>query len=317
MQTDLTNITRTGRTSLARRTSVVAVALLAVAASASQLAAQTPTAPTPFPPPFPDPSTCPIKYGIKSFILEDIITGASFQSIFTPTLNAAQIAAFSDPTKEIHTQFQFSTSDMTMRAYSIPLPLNSPPITPANTDFAGLNVAGVVNPIDKIYTTCTPRPTILITGTIQSGSAVFGSVVGLPHTLGFSYDPTKTVNNGANLTVTDVGANTVVGLQFTAVVVPAPAPAPLVVLNPGAKQASYSKQLFLDASKSTDPGGSALSYAWTQVGTSPVAGIANANTATPLVTFGSGAGDYVFQVVVTNTAGQSTTAQTTISYLGR
>jgi hypothetical protein len=80
------------------------------------------------------------------------------------------------------------------------------------------------------------------------------------------------------------------------------------------------KEVFLDASQSTDPGGLALSYQWTVIvggatgGAS--AGLSNANTATPTAFLGNGVATYVFMVTVTDSAGNSSTGTTTITYAG-
>jgi hypothetical protein len=87
-----------------------------------------------------------------------------------------------------------------------------------------------------------------------------------------------------------------------------------IVINAPAQ--TTQKQLVLDASKTTDPDGLQLTYAWNQLNTNIQAGIANANTATPMVTF-STKGDYTFGLTVTNSKGAATNRQVTVTYLGQ
>lgn len=253
------------------------------------------------PPTLPDPATCPIKAGIKGLILEDIITGKSFQTEFIPTLSPVEIAAFSDPTKEIHTQFTFNASDMTLRAYSIPLPLGSPPLSPASTDFAGQSIAGAIVKIDKIYTICSPRPTITITGPIMSATPEFGPLVGVPHVFGFSFDPANTsydpadrtkVNNAINVHVTDEGANAVVGYKASAIVIPATLTASVAG---GPTINTMYRQNVLDGTPSVSDTGQ-MTYQWTAPGID--IGILDPIDPQTRIVIGGPAGDYPVTLTV-------------------
>jgi hypothetical protein len=91
---------------------------------------------------------------------------------------------------------------------------------------------------------------------------------------------------------------------------------PSVVIAGGPTQTTASRQLVLDASGSTSPVGLQLMYVWTQVRMNQAIAIANATSATPLVTFASGKDQYLFQVVVTDSKGNSATQQVSITYTG-
>jgi len=177
----------------------------------------------PYPTPFPDPTTCPIPFGIESFVLDDKIDATSFQSAFISTLTPAQLAVFSDPTKKLITHFVFSTSDNILTAHTVPISVNEPlDIPPADTDFDGTAIAKAVVQIDGVYTTCVPRPAILIVGPVLEATEVYGNLVGLPHGLSFSFDPSNesNIDNAANVAVVDAGTLTIVGLVASATVVP-------------------------------------------------------------------------------------------------
>ena len=173
-------------------------------------------------------------------------------------------------------------------------------------------------------------PSVLITGWVIDNFPLtpYGDLIGAPVAIGFGYKP------GSDGSATDVNNLTILvpgiaglfsdsasgTLTFPAAPVNPPGSTgttPTIVFTPGATQEIAQKQLYLDASKSTDPNGLQLTYQWRQVNTNIPAGISNGNTATPLVTFNGGKGDYIFEVTVTNSEGVSATAQTTIHYYGQ
>jgi hypothetical protein len=303
---------------LIRNTKTVIVGAAIALALSATLAAQTTGAPPappaiPYPVPFPDPSICPIAGGLKSFILEDLLFPTSFQTAFIPTLQAATVAALTDPTKEVHTHFTFDTTSMIFRADSIPLPKGSPAITPSSYDFAGNSIATVIVKIDKMYAICSPRPTIMVTGPITGGSQVFGSLIGVPHGFSFSVDPTNTsnVNNAANVTISDAGANTVVSLSASAIVVGASTTASIT----GAPtiQTLYN-QIVLDGTPSATDNGP-LTYQWSAQGTGVA--ILDPTAAQTRVQIHGLQGNYPVTLTVTNATGQTSTANVTIQYVGR
>lgn len=77
---------------------------------------------------------------------------------------------------------------------------------------------------------------------------------------------------------------------------------------------TFYKQIRLTAVAS-DPSESALSYQWRVLSKS--AAVINGDTATPDFQFGEGAGDYTFEVKVTNATGQSALDRITITYVGQ
>lgn len=173
--------------------------------------------------------------------------------------------------------------------------------------------------------TCRPSPSVLYTGVITQNypKDPFGDLTAAPAaiSIGFTLDTPFKINNvvfvaaGIQSTWSSAGMGT---LTFPVPIVSLPITTPqnpVVVFSPAATQATSSKQFGLDASKSTSPLGLQLSFSWRQVNSNVGAALSNANTATPIVTF-SGRGDYIFEVTVTDSKGNSTTAQTTISYYG-
>lgn len=281
---------------------LLAITAFAAASSCVPLAAQ-----SSYPPPFPDPSTCPIKAGIKSFVIEEKIGATAFSSAFTPTFPPAAIAALSNPSVETHVHISFDTTSMIVKNYTIPLPLGSPAITPDTTDFDTLAVAAAFAKIDNIYTVCYPRPSIMITGHITTAATIFGDQTGIPHGMAFSWDATNTtgVNNVANILTFDAGTSLVVENSASAVVVPATLTAVIAgapVIN------TMFRQFVLDGTGSVSDVGQ-MTYQWSAPPGVNV-GIIDPVTPQTRIAIGGPAGDYPVNLTVTSPYGTATSTVT-------
>jgi hypothetical protein len=77
-------------------------------------------------------------------------------------------------------------------------------------------------------------------------------------------------------------------------------------------------QIGLDGSSSKAAGGGALKYSWVSAKGSPVGSILFADTAKPVVQFGTrGPVDYVFELTVTDPSGTTAKDTVTVKYVGR
>jgi hypothetical protein len=90
---------------------------------------------------------------------------------------------------------------------------------------------------------------------------------------------------------------------------------PVVNIVGGPRIVTSQPEMFLDASGSTDPGNTALTYSWRVV--RGAANLINPTSPTPRVQFGGNADEYVFEVTVTNAAGTETKQTITVFYTGR
>jgi hypothetical protein len=78
---------------------------------------------------------------------------------------------------------------------------------------------------------------------------------------------------------------------------------------------TVNRQFQLDGTASTSFDGNPLAYQWSMIQGSQ-AGISGGTTATPTVEFGVGRGAYTFQLLVTDSAGGTSTDTVTINFAG-
>jgi hypothetical protein len=242
----------------------------------------------------------------------------------TPSIPANILSAIASGALEAREQMNLNTSSNVLTVTGFTVQPGSPsPTPPSAINNASLLQSYQVN-VDKIAFSCQPVPSVLITGKVAVNfpKTPYGDITGSLAAVGIGYttdNPAK-LNNVVVLVAGVAGlysasASGTLTFASSSVTPPGSNTGPTIVFTPAATQATAQKQIVLDASKSTDPNGLQLTYLWTQM-SGPASAINFANTATPLITFAGGKGDYVFQVAVTNSQGVMSTATTTITYNG-
>ncbi len=101
----------------------------------------------------------------------------------------------------------------------------------------------------------------------------------------------------------------------TPVITPPPTATTMAVANPKNLTVT-TRQFQLDGTKSTSADGHPLTYLWTLPKGSLPAGIIQSSTATPTAQFGSAKGLYTFQLMVTDSVGNSATDTATVNFVG-
>jgi hypothetical protein len=201
---------------------------------------------------------------------------------------------------------------MMVTAYSYALPIGGPAMAPPGTDLKDQAIAFATLPIDRVYTTCTPRPAIAVVGYLADSTPVYGPLAGLPHWIAFSYDPTNTTNlyNAANITTVDAGTTGILGPAGSVIVVPATTTATITGMP---LMKSLYRQLTLDGTPSVTVNGP-LTYSWANSG-GPGAAILEPTAAQTRIELGA-VGDYPITLTVTSASGEVATANITIRYTG-
>lgn len=87
------------------------------------------------------------------------------------------------------------------------------------------------------------------------------------------------------------------------------------VASAGSNMSAVTTEVILDATGSTDPENGALTYTWRVV--SGAANIMNPTEARPRVQLSGNFGNYVFEVTARDPQGATSTAQVTVTYVGR
>ncbi len=88
------------------------------------------------------------------------------------------------------------------------------------------------------------------------------------------------------------------------------------MINPANATVTQSA-ITLDGTQSTSATGKPLTYFWSIAQGSLPAAISQGTTATPIVSFGAGDGTYAIVLTVTDSAGATSTASTTLSFFGQ
>ena len=199
-------------------------------------------------------------------------------------------------------------------------------------DLSGQTIAGYRMSIDKIYTSCSPYPSVMFVGTLNLSSGgpndptgVYNvSLTGDPAvvSVGYSTDDPPKINNVVELfsgVVVSFSAAANGAITFPpSPVTPPGTTGPNIVLNvtiPATGRIQVFTQFFhLDASRSTDPNGLPVTFQWTV--TPPVA-LTPSSTASAIDIQFPSLGDYNVTLTVTNSAGQSNAVTIPLEALGR
>jgi hypothetical protein len=295
---------------------VSALALVLVLASAAPAPAQTLTA-----------------FNIERTIaLNDILTG------ITPNLPANVLAALAGGALEIRETLVYNSQSNTLTSTVFAVPTGSPiPTPPAELANLGTALVAVVTmTVDKIYVTTKPFMGVMFVGTdTQSTATPYGTYQGAASSISAGFTPATSATSTTPATPATV--NTVIETVAGAIVLYSPtatvntltvtmpppsgggggtSSAPTVVITP-ANQTVTGKQIALDASQSTDPGGLALTFQWSVVGSGNVSLLHGTSAVATAQLGDNGPNTYTFMVTVTDSAGNSATGTTVITYVGR
>ena len=151
------------------------------------------------------------------------------------------------------------------------------------------------------------------------GQSPFGLSPGSPVFYSFGYATSGTATTFRNVTLVIPGklttfvATAMGNLGFTGTG-PGPTPGGLQA-NAGPDFTTGQSEIMLDAVLSTIPPGATVTYRWRSV--SGAGNVLDPNSAQTRVQLAGNAGDYVFELTVTDSAGNSSTDQVRVTFTGR
>ena len=267
---------------------------------------------------------------LTSYSLERRVPLSAFSTTQTPNVPADVLAQITSGALEVRERLIYNaqnnqvTSTWFTQAPSATFP------TPLTTNLTGSTLQVFAINAANTLVTGKPQPNVMFFGTVANVNLVgpFGDFTGAPAMLSTTF--TQPTDSSTPQALSNVLL--VVGGTFSSYT--ADATGSIVATLPpsggggggggggngptadaGPNMTTTSSVVIHDGSKST--GTAPLTYAWTMASTSnKQAAISGANTVMPQAFLGDGAGDYVFQLTVTDANGATATATTTVSYNG-
>jgi K319-like protein len=238
-------------------------------------------------------------------------------TVATPTIPPVIAAGLLSGALELRESMNYNPTNqvLTINAFTVqtgaPIPTPpSPAVTAATFSIATMNV-------DKIYSALTPKPSLMLVGTVASNSppSPYGTLAGAPASLSIGYTTdTPPKLNTVVLSISGEAVEFSAAAQGTLTFVqPATPPTqgntPTIVIS--SPTSVYTRQADLDASNSTSSN-MPLTFAWTVV--NGTADIARGNTGKALAYLNGGFGSYTFKVTVTDAKGVASTQNVVINY---
>lgn len=255
---------------------------------------------------------------IVQFLAEGVVPVAFVLAPQPPPMAPDLAAAIAAGTMEIRQRLTFTPGTMILKGQIYVAPPDAPMLSPADPPPTLPPTLSLFNiAVERIWYGQKPK-FLLLAGSVLSNPVVtpFGDTTGRLVAISTAYDDSGTSTKFVMMCLTVVGGYTVASpsgvgtLKFKATPPPPPS-ATGPKADAGVNFTTALRQATLDGTKST---GTGLSYSWSIAGKTAV--INNANTATPIVQFVQGFGEYVFELKVTDSTGATSTARVIAFYLG-
>jgi uncharacterized protein (TIGR03437 family) len=156
------------------------------------------------------PSTCSVAPpSVQSFSIERAVMLSDIGTTYASDLSAAILASLAAATMEMREQLVYNPQANTLTSTVFLVQAGSPIPTPAGTDISSTTLATYTISVDRTYTSCSPNPSVLFSGTVTAssgGSAAPNGIYnltfsGTPAAVSIGYTPTNppTINNVVTL----------------------------------------------------------------------------------------------------------------------
>lgn len=125
---------------------------------------------------------------LQSFSIERTVLPANIETTYNTTLSASILASIAAGELEIREQLIYNPQANTLTSTVFLVPPGSPIPTPVGVDITSMTLATYVISIDRTYTSCSPYPSVMFSGTITSSSGGAAAPNGI-YNLTFSGTP--------------------------------------------------------------------------------------------------------------------------------
>ena len=259
---------------------------------------------------------------ISTFRQEITVSPTAIHAATAPAIPANVFAAIAAGALEIRQAITYDANLKQLRVRTFTVAPQSPNPTPT----AGQSnvVDDYIIDVTQTMFSTTPRSVVMI-GTVSNVTTPSPVGIVRGNTVIYSAGYTQGTNgaatfNNTTLTVPGVGVLFAPTSSGTLTFLGDAAPGTGTgtggpTADAGPDLTAFTVEIQLNGSKSSGAGGSAITYLWKNVGKS--ASLRDATSATPIVQFGEGFGEYEFELTVTNSSGQTATDRVKVLYLAR
>jgi hypothetical protein len=263
---------------------------------------------------------------VTGFLVEHPIDLSTFKSTLQQSISSSVSSQIAAGTKEVRSRTAYNMATRILNNNLLIVNKGAPTPTPAAAVDAATFAFTVVYVQDVLHS-CSPAPSVAVTGYVADGSPIYGDPSGAPYIYSFSYATRPastnpfanpgfpqfrdlvTANGGVSLVYQDRASGSI---DFLSATVPG---GPSIVLNipsGGGPVPAASSPFQLDASYSVDTNDGGLVFAW--AADRPVGFYPGNFSPVPLMSFQDGSGDYNVTLTVTNNAGVKATSKFKVTY---
>jgi len=271
---------------------------------------------------------------VQSFSIERTVIPSDIGTTYDTSIPPDILASLAADALEARERLIYNPQTSTVTSTVFLVQPGSPSPTPIGVDISAMTLASYIISVDRVYNSCAPLPSLLFAGTVISsggGPAVPNGIYnlkfdGAPATvsIGYTTDNPPKIDNvvvlfaGLVVSYSPAGAGTVTFPTNPG------APGPTIVLSINGRTQSlpmsqnpipiFANLPTLDASKSTDASGGAVSFQWSV--NPPVALLPSTTAPAIMVQFPQRGFSTTVYLTVTNSAGQSGTVAIPLLYVG-
>lgn len=133
--------------------------------------------------------------GLDSFRIEHPVDVTSIMSGLTPALPDAISAAVFVEGKEVRSRITYDKTTRILQNDLFLVEPGAPLPSSDDTDFASERFAFITVKTQKVYLSCKPYATVMVTGTTTDGYPIYAPPAGAPYSFAFAYKPGTSGDN--------------------------------------------------------------------------------------------------------------------------